>query len=332
MDNQKKMLKLLDYLRQVGNLRQKLVKNLQNEAWCLEFASVPMDPKRIHLYSPEDELPPGAPEGLLFEVERPEFAPCPELPFDLIGWVRTPDWKNFEVSEIEVRDERSRHDPRLGEITERFVDSGVRLAAFEDWKRHRSLWRSGEMVKSRTQKLFMSLYGIYDKLRQDPEGLELVVGNACFLNGLDTEIEHPMLMKKVRLLYDKRGKMQVVDGESATELYTELFQDLPGIKGEGVREFAAWMDEKGIHPLSGNLKEFFESTAPILTPNCRWAAQRFELLPTDWYLVYPRPCLYLRRHNAGIAKAVADIAGEIEQGGEIPQGHFARVRGGSAAR
>lgn len=319
MDNQKKMLKLLDYLRQVGNLRQKLVKNLQNEVWCLEFASVPLDPKRIHLYSPEDELPPGAPEGLIFEVEKPEFTPCPELPFDLIGWVRTPDWKNFEVTEIEVRDERSRRDPRLGEITERFVDSGVRLAAFEDWKRHRSLWRSGELVKSRTQKLFMSLYGLYDKLRQDPEGLELVVGNACFLNGLDTEIEHPMLMKKVRLLYDKRGKMQVVDGESATELYTELFQDLPGIKGEGVREFAAWMDEKGIHPLSGNLKEFFESTAPILTPNCRWAAQRFELLPTDWYLVYPRPCLYLRRHNAGIAKAVADIAAQIEQGGEIPQ-------------
>ena len=29
MDNRKKMLKLLDYLRQVGNLRQKLVKNLQ---------------------------------------------------------------------------------------------------------------------------------------------------------------------------------------------------------------------------------------------------------------------------------------------------------------
>ena len=51
MDNRKKMLKLLDYLRQVGNLRQKLVKNLQDESWCLEFASLPMDPKRIHLYS-----------------------------------------------------------------------------------------------------------------------------------------------------------------------------------------------------------------------------------------------------------------------------------------
>ena len=319
MDNQKKMLKLLDYLRQVGNLRQKLVKNLQDEDWCLEFGSLPMDPKRIHLYSPEDELPPGAPEGLIFEVEKPEFTPCPELPFDLIGWVRTPDWKNFEVTEIEVRDERSRNDPRLGEIIERFVDSGVRLAAFEDWKRHRSLWRAGEMVKSRTQKLFMSLYGLYDRLRQDPEGLELVVGNACFLNGLDTEIEHPMLLKKVRLVYDKRGKMQGVDGERGTEPYTGLFQDLPGIKGEGVREFAAWMDEKGIHPLSGKLKEFFDSTAPILTPNCRWAAQRFELLPTDWYLIYPRPCLYLRRHNAGLSKAIAAIAEQIEGGGEIPQ-------------
>ena len=319
MDNQKKMLKLLDYLRQVGNLRQKLVKNLQEEDWCLEFSSLPVDPKRIHVYGPEEELPADAPEGLLLEVEKPEFSPCPELPFDLIGWVRTPNWQDFQVTEIEVRDERSRHDPRLGEITERFVDSGVRLAAFEDWKRHRSLWRAGELVKSRTQELFMSLYGLYDRLRQDPEGLELLVANACFLNGLDTEIEHPMFLKKVRLLYDKRGRMQVVDGDSATELYTELFQDLPGIKAEGIKEFAAWMDEKGIHPLSGSLKEFFESTAPILTPNCRWAAQRFDLQPTDWYLIYPRPCLYLRRHDEGMAQAVAAIAERIGQGGEIPQ-------------
>ena len=319
VDNQKKMLKLLDYLRQVGKLRQKLVKNLQQEDWCLEFGALPMDPKRIHLYSPEAELPPGAPEGLLLEVEKPEFAPCPELPFDLIGWIRTPNWKNFEVTEIEAREERSRRDERLGEITERFVDSGVRLAAFEDWKRHRNLWRSGEMVKSRTQKLFMELYALYDKLRQESEDLELVVGNACFLNGLDTEIEHPMFLKKVQLIYDPRGKMQVVDGECATELYKGLLQDLPGIKEEGVKEFAAWMDEKGIHPLSENLKEFFESTAPILTPNCRWAAQRFELLPTDWYLIYPRPCMYVRRREAGMAQAVEAIASKIGQGAEIPQ-------------
>ena len=319
VDNQKKMLKLMDYLRQVGNLRQKIVKNLQQEEWCLEFSSLPMDPKRIRLYKPEDELPSEAPEGLLFEVEKPEFSPCPELPFDLIGWIRTPGWKNFEVTEIEVRDERSRHDPRLGEITERFVDSGVRLAAFEDWKRRRSLWRAGEVVKSHTDKLFLALYEIYDRLRQDPEGLELMVGNGCFFNGLDTEIEHPIFLKKVRLLYDKAGKMQVVDGENAVELYTEIFQDLPGIKGEAVREFAAWLDEKGLHPLSEELKDFVEETAGILTPHCRWAAQRFELLPTDWYLIYPRPCLFLRRRNPGTSQAIAAIGAEIERGGEIPQ-------------
>ena len=319
VDNRKKMLKLMDYLRQVGNLRQKLVKNLQNEEWCLEFDALPVDPKRIHSYGPEDELPEGAPEGLLLEVEKPEFSPCPDLPFDLIGWIRTPGWRNFETADIEVRDERNRNDPRLGEITERFVDSGVRLAAFEEWKRHRNLWRTGEIVKSRTQKLFMALYEIYDRLRQDPEGLELVVGNACFLNALDNDIEHPMLLKKVQLVYDKRGKMQIVDGENATELYMELFQDLPGIKGEGLKEFAAWMDDAGIHPLSSKLREFLDSTAPIITPHCRAAAQRFELLPTDWYLIYPRPCIFLRRHNAGLSQALGAIAGEIEQGGEIPQ-------------
>ena len=111
----------------------KLVKNLQNEEWCLEFDALPVDPKRIHCYGPDDELPEGVPEGLLLEVEKPEFSPCPDLPFDLIGWIRTPGWRNFETADIEVRDERNRNDHRLGEITERFVDSGVRLAAFEPY-------------------------------------------------------------------------------------------------------------------------------------------------------------------------------------------------------
>ena len=320
MDNQKKILKLCDYLRQVASLRQRTVKNLKEQEWTLTLGELPVDPKRIRRFAPGAELPEGAPEGLLLEVQKPEFAPCPELPFDLIGWVRTPRWKNFEVTELEPYEERQKNDPRLGTVTERFVDSGVRLAAWEDWKRHRNLWRAGELAKSRTHKLFMELYGIYDRIRQDPERLELMVGSAVFLNGLQTELEHPLLLKKVRLHYDAHGnKMQVLDTESATEVYTELLQDLPGVEGASMRAFAGLVEEAELHPLSEHLPKFLTRTAGQLSPHCRAAAQKFELLPTDWYLLYPRPVLLLRRHDEGTARAIGALADAIGAGGEVPR-------------
>ena len=242
MDNQKKVLKLIDYIRQICALRQNIVRGIKNEVWSLFVDELPVDPKRICTYAPGERE-----DGVLLEVEKPEFTPCPELPFDLLGWIRTPDYKDFEVVDIEVREERLRHDSRLGDVMERFVDSGVRLAALEKWKRQRTLWRSGEMVKSRTQKLFMELYEIYDRCRKDPEGLELVIGNAMFLSGLDAAINHPLLLKRVQLHYDRQGKMQVMEAGYPTEIYMDMFQDMPGIEPEGLREFAALVEERDVH-------------------------------------------------------------------------------------
>ena len=118
MDNQKKVLKLLDYIRKVASLRQKLVRSIKEEEWSLFLDELPVDPKRIRVL-PQAE---GVSEDVLLEVEKPEFIPCPELPFDLLGWIRTPNWRDFAVTDIEVREERLRHDERLGDVTGLFVD------------------------------------------------------------------------------------------------------------------------------------------------------------------------------------------------------------------
>jgi len=313
MDNQKKVLKLLDYIRKVVSLRQKLVRNIKDEEWTLYPDELPVDPKRIRV-QPEE-----AGEDVLLEVEKPEFIPCPELPFDLVGWIRTPNWRDFAVTDIEVREERLRHDDRLGDVTERFVDSGVRLAALEKWKRQRTLWRAGEMVKSRTQELFMQLYELYDKLRKDPERLELVAGNGFFLSGLDSAINHPVILKRVRLHYDNKGKMQLLSAEYPTELYVDMFQDMPGVEPEGIRAFAEAMDEADLHPWGGKITAFLAEAAGALTPNCRFVDNRFDVLPTDWYLTYDRQVLFLRRVQPGTERSIAAIMARIEQAGDVPE-------------
>ena len=314
MDNQKKVLKLIDYIRQVCALRQNIVRGIKNEVWSLFVDELPVDPKRICTYAPGERE-----DGVLLEVAKPEFTPCPELPFDLLGWIRTPNYRDFAVADIEAREEKLRHDSRLGDVMERFVDSGVRLAALEKWKRQRTLWRSGEMVKSRTQKLFMELYEIYDRCRKDPEGLELVIGNAMFLSGLDSAVNHPLLLKRVQLHYDRQGKMQVREADYPTEIYMDMFQDMPGVEPEGLREFAALVDERDIHPWAEGMEAFLTEAAGVLTPNCRYADNRFDILPTDWYLTYSRQVLFLRRRSAGMERGIASLLDYIDKNGDVPE-------------
>ena len=314
MDNQKKVLRLLDYIRKAASLRQKLQRNIKEEEWSLFLDELPVDPKRIRVL-PRAE----GQEEVLLEVDKPEFLPCPELPFDLVGWIRTPNWRDFAVMDIEVREERLRHDERLGDVTERFVDSGVRLAALEKWKRQRTLWRAGEMVKSRTQELFMELYELYDRLRKDPERLEIVAGNGFFLSGLDSSVNHPIILKRVRLHYDNKGRMQLLDSDYPTELYVDMFQDMPGVEPEGIRAFAEALDVGDIHPWAENMGAFLANTATALTPNCRYAVNRFDVLPTDWYLAYERPVLFLRKVQPGTERSIAAMMARIERDGDVPE-------------
>ena len=314
MDNQKKVLKLFEYIRKVASLRQKLQCNIKEEEWSLFLDELPVDPKRIRVLPREE----GQGEVLL-EVEKPEFIPCPELPFDLVGWIRTPNWRDFAVTDIEVREERLRHDERLGEVMERFVDSGVRLAALEKWKRQRTLWRAGEMVKSRTQELFMELYELYDRLRKEPERLELVAGNGFFLSGLDAGVNHPIILKRVQLHYDKKGKMQLLDSDYPTELYVDMFQDMPGVEADGLRSFGEALDAADLHPWGEQLAAFLEESTGALTPNCRFAANRFDVLPTDWYLTYERQVLFLRRVQPGTERSIAAMMARIEREGDVPE-------------
>ena len=44
----------------------------------------------------------------------------------------------------------------------------------------------------------------------------------------------------------------------------------------------------------------------------------WRILPTDWYLVYPRQVMFLRRRNEGIERAIAGMMAYIDTHGEVP--------------
>ena len=50
------------------------------------------------------------------------------------------------------------------------------------------------------------------------------------------------------------------------------------------KAFAEALDEADLHPWAENMESFLAEHAGALTPNCRYAANRFDVLPTDWYL------------------------------------------------
>ena len=272
------------------------------------------DPEAIHLFPKNGET-----EGcVLLEVERPKFSPCPSLPNSLIGWIATKRWDDFRVEKIEVHEKLARELEGVGEVAVRFDAVAKRLDELESWKAERSLWRNGELGKQRTQDLFDDLYRIYERFRQSAEEIELVAGNGFFFSGLNPEVHHPLVLKRVCVQYDKRGIMQILDTDAPVEFYTDIFREQEGLDGSAIRDVQKKIEGLEIHPFSDDLKPVLEEMAPALTPKCRYAERGFQLLPTDWYILYGRPVFFLRKRNTGMEKLIEGIMEQVEAGAEVP--------------
>ena len=234
-ESQKKVLALMEYIRQVCALKYRIVSDIRRQEWMLYPDKLGFDAEKIHYYPKRADTE----ENVLLEVERPSFLPCPALPNSLVGWIATPKWNDFHVEEVAPFEKLNRK-LDTGDVTIRFDAVAKRMEEFDHWKQVRSFWRNGELEKERTQELFDELYRIYEKFRQNPEELELMAGDGFFFNGLNPEMHHPLILKRVRIHYDKRGVMQILDTDAPTEFYTDIFYDQECIDGDAIRSLRSF--------------------------------------------------------------------------------------------
>ena len=313
-EKQGKVLALLDYIRRICAGQHRVVRDLRQQEWVLDLGEAEPDGEFVRFFSGKDE------EGreILLEVRRPEFSSCPPLPEVLSDWVETPRWEDCRVDEVKVRPEFSRPSEQMGIIVMRFPDSERRVREFSRWKKARAKWCKEERRKQRVLQLFDDLCRMYERFCRERETLELMAGNGVFFSGLDDGLHHPLLLKRAQVRCGK-DCVQILDAQEEPEFYGELFDGREDMEQSSLESVKRKILRAGIHPLEKNLGgKLLRDAASMLNAKCRYEEDGLRLLPTDWYILYERPVLFLRRKHPGEDRLLAGIMERVEEKGDVP--------------
>lgn len=119
---------------------------------------------------------------------------------------------------------------------ERFEDSPERVAAYQGWQRcaRRGPDSTGGHLKE-LRELFTDLYQLYFQLQRESETEEIIVANGILRDVKTPGVAHPVLTHRVQLAYDAmENVISVHDTESASELYSVLFQMMDGVNLDAI--------------------------------------------------------------------------------------------------
>ena len=321
LTQQERAVSLFEFIRELNKLKQKVVLNMNDYLLCRPLSTLPEDPDHIEVFHRdrvEEEQPESGAGNVLLRLRKPEFEPCPPPPSILEGWL-VPGWDDWRT------EAQTLPDPPLSpgsEAPELFSDDPARPSAFARWKLRRDAWAQRQRLLSRTRELFADLYKRYFELERDPETLEFIVANGILLDRDDPAICHPVLTKRVKLCFDPdENVITVEEVDAQSELYSVVFQTIPGINLSAVNQLQDDLRRSDYHPLDRNeTPDFLRSLVHQLSSDSLYSPVG---IPADWrrqarLLLYTDPCYILRRRLDGTPKAIERIIAHIQDTGFVP--------------
>lgn len=338
-ESRRKVVALYRYLGELSRLRQSGVKNMAAQPWVLFRDDIPSDAPGVSM-SWRDVTSDGEVDRLpLLEVSKPEFKKCPAPDGCLLEWL-LPGWEDYR-EEARVRDAievfggpwEGGGEEGQEAVTASFNDDPDRVEAYGRWTRARRAWVREQRVIRRVRDLFAELSELHVSLEGRREVLELMVGNGFVVLRDDPELNHPVLLKRVRTEFDAvNNVMRVVDTEDDPELYTTPLQEAAGLNLGSVQLAERELADRAYHPLDRNdTPDFLRGLVHRLTPQSEFSASpgaAFESADTRMRM-YMRPVIFVRNHLDGTVRAISRIVEDVEGGGFIPSYLAQVVSGGT---
>ena len=322
-ESQHKVVAVLDFLQELITLDKESIKDITQHHWHCFIDTMPcaLDSIKINYIVNNAIDDSDSEERVLIEVEKPKFSPCPKYPAALNGWISTRDWDNFKVKDIQFVREKSTNENKSqnsNEYIEKFLESKERVLSSQNWIKARNVWRDEELFKQKVQDVFDKFYSIYEDLKTDSEKIDLMIGNGIFGVALNSNT-HPLLLKRVKMIYDKKTKMKIIDTDSSTELYNDVLNELPYIREEGIRELQKEIADISAHPMNRNLgTETLSHIASMISTKCRLIQHNESLLPSDFYVIYDRPVIFIRDKQSELKNVINGIKEQVLKTDDAP--------------
>lgn len=313
-DTREKVSLLYKYIKQFCMLRNKVITDIHNQKEFFYFDDFPNVSEFITInYRDQVE---NIPEEVLYAnpiltIKKPEFQVCPKPPSEVKEYL-TSDWE-FYTNEVALNEKFKNLDT---------ANSNLILNSFNTWSVIRKTWVEKQKLIKKVRDLFNKLRNIADDLKKEDDTLELVVGNGILTKNNDKNINHPVLLKRVNIIYDaKTNSIYIIDVDKDSELYLDLLRTVDGINIDELRGLQEDVKNNFYHPLDRNeTRDFFKILIHKLHNNGIYDdGNEISYMPNEEVMLISfKPVLILRKRNDGTLKALDSIIEDIETENKIP--------------
>lgn len=333
MNNKEKIVALYKYVEELCSLKYRIVTDVEKQYWIQYVRDIPIDTDNISVFYRDKTDEYSGEDTTLLVVRKPDFQRCPEPPTVLAEWLES-GWDRY-TNDIKIKKIKSENFARELCLEEKesefFSDSEHRVNALEKWRAQRMLWVEKQRLISRTRHFFSQLFQIYTDLERESETLEMMVGNGIIKEKGNSLINHPILLKRIKLQFDaKKNLISIHDTDTEPELYTLLLQELQEINHSVVKQLKEDLYENCYHPLDRNdTPDYIKILTHRLCSDSKFIAdENDKCADGDRLVTTINPVFFVRKRIDGTLKAIEEIITNIESTGYIPKHLLELIDGG----
>lgn len=335
-----KSIQIFRYLRALNQLRNPIKRNIQEQVWMMGFHELPNHPciRRGAIASTandtgddndnqlleEQKDDTRGSEDFILKVRRPALIDPPDPPRELLPWLQN-GWQRID-GQVIVKPtlaypvDRSAASGQTQSL--RFEDNPQRKQLLESWLAKRAKWVEDETPASRAMAIFEELYTLQAQIERESERLELMLGDGLLIwqpmGG--NPINHPVLLLRLELHFNPEiPEFTLVQTDRPPELYTALFQSVPGVNTSALASCRDDLDQHGWHPLGGeDTSNFFKRLVTLLSPYGEYAAESTPQKNKNGPRITRDPVLFLRNRTLGFSTALESILEDLPGRDDLP--------------
>ncbi len=323
-----KVIALFNFINDFCSLKTRVITDIKNHNYICYFKDIPEDVENITLIYRDRVEEESTTDDTILKLKKPEFQVCPKPPDDIVDWL-VPGWEKFRNSANCKRTLTEESIPKVEESSistisnnNFFEESEKRIKQYEKWIAIRNIWVEKQKVIEKTRRFFVSLYNIYTDLEKDSETIEFIVGNGFINDTTDQLINHPILLKRVRITFDAQNNIIYIrDTNTEAELFTMFLQQIKYIKYDVIKRLKDELREFDYHPLDRyDAYDYLKSLIHSLCSEGSYFEPGSEVIPdsNDKLILTINPVFFIRKRLDGTAKVIDEIINNIEKTGYIP--------------
>lgn len=308
---------LFGYLEEFSKIRMKIVRNVSDYASdCIDLESLPTDNGWIEVRFRDSANN----DGPILSVAKPEFKTCPQPPDEIAPWIASgwESYKNqigfkFPPEELAEANEEAPQDL--------FMSDPARAQLLEEWGGERDKWVTYQTKATEASGVYERLFKMKEKLKSDPDKLEVVAASMNVRLSEDKRVDHPVFTRNMRIQLDaEKGIISVEDADSDTLIQKDLLSQSQNLTMSKISEAEQRLDEEEVHPLDRDaIAREAKLLVNQLSPKSRYF-DRADAARDQEADIDVRPGFYLifRQRPDGTAGAIGRIVKTIDETQRVP--------------